>query len=134
MSFQTTAFIPFDQADPGGIVYFANHFAYAHRAIESFIEESGIGWQQWFKNESFGVPLVHAEASYKSMVTPGQSYSFTVKLTSIGNSSVSFQTTIKTDEEIHSQIQTTHVFVDLNTKKKINIPIKIKAILEANLA
>lgn len=131
MSFQTEFQAHFDDCDPAGIVFFANHFKLAHRAIEEFVVEAGIEWKDWFQSDQYGAPLIHAEADYKTPMLQGQKFHAKVRLIKIGESSVEFETTFeKTNGDICSVVKTVHVFINTSSMKKQNIPDNIRKKLE----
>ena len=120
-------FIHFDDCDPAGIVFFANYFKLAHRAIEEFLPQIGIEWDDWFNNSEYGVPLVNASSDFKQPMFQGKKYLALVTPIRIGESSVSFQCEFKTQNgELCASVSTTHVFIDTKARKKTPIPQQIK--------
>ena len=131
--FKQDVMVHFDQADPGKILFFANHFSYAHRLIENFCSNTNIGWDNWFNCKERAVPLIHAEANYKSPIFPGNKYTAELSVISIGRSSVEFQIQFSFKEKLCSQIKTKHIFVTIPGMIPISIPKDIKLVLNEYL-
>ena len=130
MTLKSKIMVHFDDADPGGIVFFANYLKLAHRALEYALPKAGIPWEKWFRPESYGVPLRHVEADYRKPVRPGSYVDVEQKITRLGNTSVTFESELKNDQgELCAVITHTHVFVDMKTKNSINIPEDIRQVL-----
>lgn len=130
MTFKSKLMVHFDDADPGGIVFFANYLKLAHRALEHALPKAGIPWDQWFATKDYGVPLRHVEADYQKPIKPGTFIDVEQTVVRLGNSSVSFESLIKDEAgELCATIKHTHVFVDMKTKSAINIPENIRKIL-----
>lgn len=117
--------ISFNQADPFGILFFAEAIALSHQTFELFIMDHGILWEEWFDNKQWGVPIRHVEAEYFSPIFPGKQYDFDIKLKYKGQTSLECNCTISRENEIKSKIVTHHVFTSLSKIKPIKIPIEI---------
>ncbi len=134
MSFEKPFHAHFDECDPAGIIFFGNHFKLAHRAIEGFVMNAGIAWKDWFESENFGVPLVHAEADYKSPMRQGHKFLARVRIARLGDSSVEFETIFeKANGDTCSVVKTVHVFINTSSMKKQSIPKDIREKLESQL-
>lgn len=125
--------VAFDEADGEGIVFFGNYFRLAHRALEVFLPSIQIPWPDWFKNAEWAAPLRHVEADYLMPLRPGEMFEVSVKVSEVGESSVSFS------YEFHSplgqpiaKIKTTHVFIDRKTMRKRPIPAAFRERLTAH--
>ena len=131
MTLKTKILVHFDDADPGGIVFFANYLKLAHRALEEALPKAGIPWDQWFATKDYGVPLRHVEADYKQPIHPGTFIHVEQTVKRVGETSVTFASLLKNETgDLCATVTHTHVFVDMKTKQSIAVPEKIRAILE----
>lgn len=120
-----SCFIPFNLADPAGIVFFGHAFTLMHQAFEHFvINQLKCPWDHWFHNDFWIVPIRHAEAHYSHPLIAGRKCSIEISVVARSKSSFTLETTLRQDE-ICALIKTIHVFCDKNTKQKINIPDEI---------
>lgn len=132
MTLKTKILVHFDDADPGGIVFFANYLKLAHRALEEALPKAGIPWEKWFGTKDYGVPLRHIEADYQKPIRPGTFIEVEQTLTKLGTSSVTFESLMKDDQgNLCAKVTHTHVFVDMKNKTSIQIPGEIRKVLEA---
>lgn len=125
--------VHFDDADPAKILFFGRYFNFAHKSVEEFVEQSGIGWKQWFAHAEWGVPLRHAECEYISPLFAGDVFTTHVQVSQIGTSSVGFFTDFYHEQRHCARVKTTHVFFDFKQKKKCEIPDDIRSILKEHL-
>lgn len=136
--FESKITVTFGDCDPAGILYFARIFDFSHQVFEEFIEQSGIGWANWFRKGPFIVPLKHVEADYQSPLLPGQSYSVKARVARLGDSSFemeySFLGTESSSPKTHAVVKMVHVFADAENHKKISIPEPIRSKLQQNIA
>lgn len=131
MTLKSKFLVHFDDADPGGIVFFGNYLKLAHRALEYALPQVGIPWDKWFATKEYGVPLRHVEADYRKPIRPGTFIEVEQKVLKLGNSSVTFESLLKNDQnELCAVLTHTHVFVDMKTKSSIPIPEGIRQVLE----
>ena len=120
-------FVHFNDTDLGGVVFFANTFKIAHQLFEIFlVEECGLSWDLWFQNESWAVPVKEANCDYSAPLFAGEFCKGKVRLIQLGDSSAVFETQISQRNRLCAAIQTVHVFVSLQTHKKIAIPDVIR--------
>lgn len=125
--FSKNFLVHFDDCDPGGILFFGNYFKVAHRLFEEFVIHKGISWQEWFGCKTLLVPLKTAQAEYISPLWAGNNYNGSVKITKLGETSITVEVTLSDLQgQPCSKIQTVHVFVDATTQKKTLIPEAIR--------
>lgn len=126
--------VPFDEADGEGIVFFGNYFRLAHRALEQFLPQIGIPWNEWFKNQEFGVPLRHVEADYLKPLIPGMEFQVLIVVSEIGESSVHFEYEFQDSAgQSLARLKTSHVFATRPQIKKTRVPDSVRARLEKYL-
>ena len=133
-SYERSLKIHFRDADPAGIMYFANLFSFAHDTFESFIVDAGIPWNQWFQDNKHLVPIRHAECDYLSPFFPGKTYQVLTQVESISDSTFRMRYTFfepdsakSREKKIHAVVKIAHTFVDPKSKKKSNIPKEFRA-------
>jgi 1,4-dihydroxy-2-naphthoyl-CoA hydrolase len=123
--------VAFDEADGEGVVFFGNYFRLAHRALEQFIPQLGIPWEEWFKNEEWAVPLRHVECDYLQPLRPGDEFTAHIHVSNVGESSVRFTYELRNAEgKPTAHLTTAHVFVARKTFKKAEIPQSVRERLE----
>jgi len=126
--------IRFHEADPAGIVYFANVFSIAHDTFEEFIEVAGVPWGEWFRKGPYFVPIRHAECDYLAPFRPGQKYRVQTEVARIGETSFqmkyTFQSGPKKKPQTHAIVTMVHAFVSAKTKKKIKVPARYQKALK----
>jgi acyl-CoA thioesterase FadM len=132
-TYTRTVQIRFDQADPAGIMYFANIFNLAHRTFEDFIVEAGIPWAEWFRKSEYAVPIRHTECNYLAPFLPGKQYDVRAQVARLGETSFQMMYTFSSKSGIHAVVTMVHAFIDTDTKDKFPMPAKIREILKPYL-
>ena len=84
--FITALRVNFYDADPAGVLFFGNIFRLAHSAFEEMLGNSGIG-KEYFFNEKYAIPLIHAEADYKKPILPNTKVTAEVEVAAIKETS-----------------------------------------------
>lgn len=125
MKFIDKHFVHFDQCDPAGILYFAESFVFAHRSIERFIEGSGIGWKNWFNNETTAFPIRHASCDYFRPVFAGTRIEVSVAVTDLSPSTVCFSSTAAQSGEVKFRVVSVQTALDKQRLAKSKIPADI---------
>jgi acyl-CoA thioesterase FadM len=125
--------IRFDQADPAGIMYFANVFNLAHRTFEDFITGAGIPWEEWFRKNEYAVPIRHTECDFLAPFLPGREYEVKAEVARLGESSFQMKYTFQSSHGTHAVLTMVHAFIDTDTREKFPIPKKIRDVLKPYL-
>lgn len=128
--------IRFDDADARGVLFYGRILSIAHRVFEDFVVSSlAPRWEDWFLDESFIVPIRHAEADYFAPMRPGHRYEAEVHVSKLGDSSFEvttrFHDTERPDQALCAETRVTHVFADPGAFTKLSIPAGFRARLEA---
>lgn len=128
--FEKSIFIHFDEADPQGILYFANTFKLAHKCLEEYLTQSNLGWSFWFQNTEFAVPLRHSSCDYLSPMKAGEYYQTTLLVNKIGDSSIELicEFSDVKNKIVFAKVTSVHVFVNRESFKKISVPEKIRTL------
>lgn len=127
--------VHFDEADPGGILFFGRVLTLAHRAFETAVVPRLVsGWDAWFRSDAFLVPIRHAEATFSSPLRPGRPHAAVIEVTSVGTTSFEVHTRFVEEGEegdrLCAETRVTHVFTDPATFTKRPIPEAIRKGLE----
>lgn len=127
MIFSTKIFIPFQMADPAGILFFGNAFTLAHQTYEQFVcDRLELPWESWFQNEEWFVPIKHTEANYHRPLLAGQSCSIQMYLKEIRTSSFHLHYEFSQNNILCCSVQAIHVFCNKHTGQKQPIPHPIQ--------
>lgn len=130
MAFESHA--RFRDADPVGILFFARAYEIAHDAYEDFVRSIGFTYREWFENETWGVPIRKSECEHLRPIRPGDIVMTSVKIETLGDSSFTAIYEISASGQVASIVKLTHVFMDLKTKKKMQMPSDVRGRLEAH--
>lgn len=130
--FETERIVEFGMCDSAGILFFSRIFELAHSAYEEFILRSGL-INNYFENEEIAIPLISASSDFHKPITLHEVLKINVVVSNIGNSSFQLATTFLDDlKNTKATVATTHIFVDKNEFKKINIPEEFLGLLKEN--
>lgn len=123
--------IHFRQADPAGIVFFAEVFNIAHDVYEQFVQSLGISWSEWFQNAHFAVPLRHTECDFLAPLKAGESYQVQLQVSQLKNSTFELTYYFQKKSENAAVVKTVHTFIDKKSFSKIDIPTTLREKLSA---
>ena len=124
--FKTQIQIKFHEADPVGIMYFANIFTLAHDSFEVFIQKAGYTWAQWFNQRKHIFPIRHTECDYLRPFKAGDVYDIEIVVAEFSTSSFKMQYTFKQNGHDHAIVNMVQTCLDGTTFKKINLPEEVK--------
>jgi len=116
--------------DAAGIIFFANQFKIIHDAYEDLLEEFGWSFQTMLKGTNYFLPIVHAESDYLTPLFVGDKIAVAIKVGHIGNTSFSFEYTLKRGKTLVGRAKTVHVTIDQKTRTKIPLPSVLRKALE----
>ena len=134
-TFSYTLPVRFHEVDPAGIVFFARIFQYAHDACEAWLRSVGYPLDPPFHERDYGLPLVHAEADFRSPIHTGQEVRVDLALTSIGTTSFKVSAHLTSREGVDlATVRTVHVCVDPRTRRPIPLPAAMRAAFAPYLA
>jgi len=113
--------------DAAGILFFANQLVYAHETYEKLLEHIGVSFLSILKDESYFVPIVHAEANYSKSLAVGQPIVIELTVERLGNTSYTLAYSIKAEDGTEvGTCRTVHVTVSRDGFKKIPLPDKLR--------
>ena len=124
--FETSKTIHFREADPAGIMFFANIYDFAHDAFEEFLIHLGFEWNYWFSNSEFIIPLRSSYADYSAPLKAGKNYQIKVSIKQLGDSSFTVFYEFNDQNKTHATVELTHTFVNPAIMKKISMPEKVR--------
>lgn len=133
--FNTFVDIKFYDADPAGIMFFANAFKLAHDVYEQFVKSSPLS-KDYFNNDSFVVPIIHSEADYFKPILPDSSLKASLEVSKLKESSFELTCVFfnKESSEESLRVKTVHVFVKKSSWKKIPVPVDFRKYLNDHIA
>ncbi|MGE5410330.1 MAG: acyl-CoA thioesterase [Clostridiales bacterium] len=133
--FNTFVDIKFYDADPAGIMFFANAFKLAHSVYEQFVKSSPLS-KDFFNNDSFVVPIMHSEADYFKPISPDLTLKASLEVSKLKESSFELTYVFCNNEsrEEYLRVKTVHVFVHKSSWKKMLIPVDFKKYLNDHIA
>ena len=115
--------IKLHETDAAGILFFSHQFEIIHDAYECVLEKIGFGFAELINNQSFFLPIVHAESDYKKPLFVGDLLEIEVRMESVGQTSFVFAYQIfNHKKELVGSARTVHVTIDKKTKEKIPLP------------
>lgn len=134
MPFTTRLLVRFNHADSAGVMFYGNLYFLAHQVFEEFVTAAGFGWDEWFENPRWLVPIRRVEADYLKPKRPGRELEGRLWVEQIRETSFSFRVRFYDDTgDLSSDLKMVVVFTDRVTEKKIPIPPEVRARLEAHL-
>jgi len=127
--FTYTTKIRLHDTDAAGIIFFANQFKIVHDAYEDLLETFGWSFETMLKGTDYFLPIVHAESDYKAPVLVGDKIVIAIKVGHIGETSFSFEYTLKRGKTLVGTAKTVHVTINQKTRKKIPLPTALRRAL-----
>ena len=130
-SFQTRRVIRLKDVDAAGVIFFVNHFVFAHETYELFLEEIGYSLRRIIGHESFLLPIVHAGSDYHQMVGLEDEISIVLNVDTIGSTSFALAYDFFLEnQKLVGSVKTVHVCIDKTTLKKRPIPQELRQALK----
>ncbi|MBK6915061.1 MAG: acyl-CoA thioesterase [Ignavibacteriales bacterium] len=131
--YTTKAKINFYDCDPAGIMFFGNVYKLCHSVYEDFINSLPLDFDFWGGND-FAVPILHSEADYLQPLKTGDEISIEMSVLLLKKYMYELYFEIKNNNgELCDRVKTTHIFIDRETKKKIEMNDKIFNALKKHL-
>ena len=130
-NFKTQRVVRLRDTDAAGVIFFANYFIFAHETYELFLEEIGYSPRRIIQQESFLLPIVHAESDYHQMIGLEDEISIVLSVNRIGKTSFTLvYNYFLENQELVGSVKTVHVCVDKSTLKKRPIPSELRQALK----
>jgi 1,4-dihydroxy-2-naphthoyl-CoA hydrolase len=126
-NFKTQRVVRLKDTDAAGVIFFANYFIFAHETYELFLEEIGYSPRRIIQQESFLLPIVHAESDYHQMIGLEDEITIVLSVHRIGKTSLTLvYNYFLENQELVGSVKTVHVCVDKSTLKKSPIPSELR--------
>lgn len=120
------------ETDAAGILFYASQFLYVHDAYEELLQLIGLPVVSILRDESFILPIVHAEAQYFKPLHVGDEITVALQVGSIGATSFVLVFDLFAADDKHvGKAKTVHVAVNRQTQEKIALPEKLQRALRA---
>jgi YbgC/YbaW family acyl-CoA thioester hydrolase len=131
--FNTKIKVNFFDADPAGIIFYANLFRFAHAAYEKFMKKIQTKKNYFFDNKIV-LPITHSEADFLKPIKAGDDLSIDVFVTNLKKSSfeLSYSFVNKNKVEV-AAAKTVHVCVAKEKFEKRELPEELYIKLKAHL-
>jgi 1,4-dihydroxy-2-naphthoyl-CoA hydrolase len=110
------------QTDSLGIAYYGSVFNIIHECYESFLDIAAI-----LKEGKYIIPIVHAEADYRTPMELSDQIMVNMELASTGRSSFTLTYRLTNQrQEVVAEAKTIHSVLDRQTRKSIEMPDSIR--------
>lgn len=134
MSFSTLIKVRFGDCDPAGLVYYPVIFHYCHVAMEEFFaERCGIPYHKLMRDERIGFPTVNTQAEFFVPLVYGDEAEIEVSVARVGQSSVTFEYSIRRAQDgvLCARSTNVHVSMNLDTRRAVPIPERYRRLFGA---
>ncbi|MCF8242679.1 MAG: acyl-CoA thioesterase [Melioribacteraceae bacterium] len=118
--------VNFFDADPAGIIFYANLFKFCHTAYEMFMKDLNLE-KDYFFDDEYVLPIIHAQADYKKTIKVNDELEIVVSVAEVRTSSFGLSYKLLVDDEIKASAKTVHVCVDKNEFFKSKLPEELSA-------
>ncbi|MGA9379188.1 MAG: thioesterase family protein [Phormidium sp.] len=126
MPFTYNRTIRFQDTDAAGVVYFANVLGICHEAYEESLNVSNINLQQFFRNNDFAIPIVHASVDFLRPMFCGDRIFINLSINQLNSQKFEINYQINTPEnEIIAKAITSHICIDPTTRNRKEFPSEI---------
>lgn len=126
MPFTYHRIIRFQDTDAAGVVYFANVLAICHEAYEESLNVSNINLQEFFRNNNFAIPIVHADVDFLRPMFCGDRISIELSPNQLTSQKFEIKYQIITPEnETIAKAITKHICIDPNSRTRKELPSEI---------
>jgi 1,4-dihydroxy-2-naphthoyl-CoA hydrolase len=124
--FVETGAVKLADTDAAGLLFFANSFKLAHNVYESFLGSIGFSLRHVIESTDYLLPIVHAEADFRSPLKLGDRFSISLKSKVQTHSFVLTAYFTGPDNVVAGEVRTVHVSVSKATGKKVPLAKDLK--------
>ena len=121
--------VRFGDTDPYGVLFFSVLMNYFKECVDEYFREHGFSPDEVYRNrsEGFGLPIVHAEADYRSPVRYDDLLRVTCSVGSVNNKSVTFTCSAESSGTIAGEGKL--IFSSISSEwKSIDLPDRIRGL------
>ena len=126
MAYSAQLKVTFGDIDNAGIVYYPRFVHYFHVALEEFFSNYlKIDYSTVINEHRIAFPTVHLESDFKMRLKFGDKLIVTVKVVSVGNTSITWHYEVVRTYDLYSVVaegQNVTVCIDIDTFQKKSIP------------
>ena len=124
--------VRFGDTDPYGALFFSALMNYFKEGVDEFIRHRGVSPTEVFRNkkEGFGLPIVHAEATYRRPVFYDDTIIVECNVTGTSEKSITFSCSAESGGEVVGEGKLVFASISSNWKP-IPLPEKIREISRA---
>ena len=128
--FKYSTIVQLHDTDAAGLLFFANQFKMAHDCYQALLESGNLGFRRVFTELDYLLPIVHAEADFKTTLQVGEALTVEVRSERIGNSSFTLAYSLKDGDGIEvGTAQTVHVCISKKTRESMPLPDDLRNFL-----
>ncbi len=128
--FTYTTIIKLHDTDAAGLLFFTSQFKIMHDAYEALLVSLEFPFATLIRKKKYFLPIVHAEADYKSPLFVGDRIRLEVAVKDLGHSSFTLGYTLRNErKKIVGLGKTVHVAIDKKSRAKIPLPSKLRQAL-----
>lgn len=115
--------------DAAGVAFFANYYAIAHEAYESFLCHLNRPLSSWLSEVH--LPIVHSEADYKAPIRLSDPFEVLLSCERLGNRSFTLSYDFVSGDKLLAHLTTVHVAVASppSEPKAISLPEELRVAL-----
>ena len=125
--------VRFHEVDPAGVVFFSRYFQYAHDAYEAWLRAIGLSLDPPVLRGDYALPLVRAEADFRSPVRLGARLRVELEPLSVGKTSYTMLARICTPEGAAAVVRFVSVCVDPAAWRPHPLPERLRTALLAQM-
>ncbi len=123
--FETKLCTRMHDIDAAGVVFYARYFYFAHNAYEDWLDSRPYTISRILDSGRI-LPIVHTEADFKAPIALNENIVIKLFLTEKREHSFALEYQFyNTQDELKAVIQTVHVCLDANSRKKISLPSEL---------
>ena len=122
--FSHEVIISLASTDAAGVIYFAEQLRLAHEVYERFLESINYPLAEIIQSK-IALPIVHCEADFFYPIFCGYRIDVQLSLHSKGRHSFTLQYEFIRTKKTLGKVLTTHVSIQKNTQKKVELPFQL---------
>lgn len=116
-----------NETDAAGVIYFANLLIICHQIYEESLTSFNINLSNLVKEESIAIPIIHSSCDFFKPIFWGDRLLIKLKNQLVNKTEFELNYSIFKEElELKvAQVKTVHVCININTKKRTELPENI---------
>jgi len=122
MKFIYSRKIHFADTDSAGVVYFAQLLSICHEGYEEYLASLAIDLTNFFRNNDFAIPIVHADIDFFQPLFCGDVIDITLNIVNLSPKLLEINYEIFKKEEKIAVATTKHICINPQTRKTQPLP------------